>query len=93
MELTGTPKENGFYFPAEFAPQEQGWMAWPLLPDNWRDNGEHAQRAFADVATAISRKAKVTVAVIADYLEAARALLPEPISVVEMAYNDAWMRD
>ncbi|EKO3540878.1 agmatine deiminase [Vibrio fluvialis] len=93
MELTGTPKQNGFYFPAEFAPQEQVWMAWPFRPDNWRDNGEHAQRAFADVATAISRKAKVTVAVIADYLEAARAMLPEPISVVEMAYNDAWMRD
>ncbi len=23
MELTGTPKQNGFYFPAEFAPQSQ----------------------------------------------------------------------
>lgn len=63
MELTGTPKQNGYYFPAEFSPQEQVWMAWPFRPDNWRENGQFAQQAFARVAEAISRRAAVSVIV------------------------------
>jgi hypothetical protein len=37
------------------------WMGWPQREDNWRDGARPAQRAYADVANAISRFEPVTV--------------------------------
>lgn len=41
-----TPKEDGFYMPAESAPQEKVWMIWPESCDNWRQGAKPAQEAF-----------------------------------------------
>lgn len=30
-----TPKELGFYFPAEFAPQKALWLSWPHKEESW----------------------------------------------------------
>ena len=48
--LTSTPRQDGYYMPAEWAPHSQTWMVWPQRPDNWRDNAAPAQAAFAAVA-------------------------------------------
>jgi agmatine deiminase len=79
--------------PAEFEPQEQVFMIWPERPDNWRDGGKPAQRAYADVAKAIARYTPVTMLVSAGQYENARARLPREIRIVEMSSNDAWVRD
>lgn len=93
MELSGTPKQDGFYFPAEYHPQQQVWMAWPERPDNWRLAGKPAQKTFVTIAETLSQCAEVTVvASAAQYLNA-RYSLPASVRVVEMSYNDAWMRD
>ncbi|PIN06959.1 Agmatine deiminase [Handroanthus impetiginosus] len=55
-------------------------------PDVWRDNAVHAQRAFASVASAISRFEPVTVC-------ASAKQLTKHIRVVEMSMNDSWFRD
>ena len=91
--LTSTPAADGFSMPAEFAPHTGCWMLWPERPDNWRDGAQPAQRAFTDVAMAISRFEPVTVGVSASHHEFARAQLPAHIRVVEMSHDDAWMRD
>ncbi len=44
MKLTTTPKQDGFFFPAEFEPVREVWLAWPERRDNWRDNAKPAQR-------------------------------------------------
>ncbi|MEJ2764951.1 agmatine deiminase [Photobacterium sp. MCCC 1A19761] len=93
MEQAGTPKQDGFYFPAEFQPQQAVWLAWPERPDNWRDGAKPAQRVFAEIAEVLSQVVAVTVVVTAAQYAQARAVLGEAITVVEMAYNDAWMRD
>ncbi|QUJ70337.1 agmatine deiminase (plasmid) [Photobacterium sp. GJ3] len=93
MELQGTPSQHGFYFPAEFAPQEQVWLAWPDRPDNWRENAKPAQLAFVEVAKAISQHTLVSVAASPNQFLNATLMLPEHINVVEMPLNDAWMRD
>lgn len=93
MERQGTPSEHGYYFPAEFAPQEQVWLAWPERPDNWRETAKPAQHAFTQVAMAISQHTKVCVAVSPDQYLTAALMLPEGIEIVEMPLNDAWMRD
>lgn len=93
MELASTPAQDGFYFPAEFARQEQVWLAWPERTDNWRNDAKPAQRAFADVANAIVKTVPVCVVVSKWQAEYARQLLDDAISLEIMPYNDAWMRD
>jgi agmatine deiminase len=43
--MNSTPRADGFYMPAEWAPQTQTWMIWPERPDNWRLGGKPAQAA------------------------------------------------
>jgi agmatine deiminase len=88
-----TPAADGFRMPGEFEPHRGCWMLWPARPDNWRDGGLPAQRAFAAVASAIASFEPVTVGVGATHYEFARAALPPVVRVVEMSSDDAWMRD
>lgn len=88
-----TPKKDGFYMPAEFAPQDGVFMVWPERTDNWRNGAKPAQKAFADVAKAISEFTPVTMMVNADQYVHAREVLPSAIRVLEASSNDAWCRD
>ncbi len=92
--LSTTPQEDGFYMPAEFAPQQQVWMAWPERPDNWRLGGKPAQAAFTAVARTIAKFEPVTVCASAAQFENAVArLVHDNIRVVEITTDDAWVRD
>jgi len=91
--LASTPAADGFRMPGEFEPHAGCWMLWPERPDNWRQAARPAQLAFAQVAAAIARFEPVTVGVSNPHYTAARALLPAGVRVVEMAHDDAWMRD
>ncbi|MDE1883881.1 MAG: agmatine deiminase [Rhodospirillales bacterium] len=93
MENALTPREAGFAMPAEWAPHAGCWMIWPERPDNWRLGAKPAQKAFVQVATAISRFEPVTMLVSHRQYENARASLPAEVRVVEMSSNDAWARD
>lgn len=88
-----TPKQDGFRMPAEYEPQQKVWMIWPERPDNWRNGGKPAQRAFAEVAKAISRFTKMNVLVSAGQYANCREMVPADITVIEMSNNDAWVRD
>jgi agmatine deiminase len=79
--------------PAEFEPHDGCWMAWPERPDNWRLWAEPAQEAFAEVAEAIAGSEPVTMAASREQFERCRARLPASIRVVELAGDDAWLRD
>jgi agmatine deiminase len=91
--LESTPATDGFQMPGEFGPHAGCWLAWPERPDNWRLGAAPAQEAFAAVAAAIAAAEPVTVAASAAQLERARALLPAAVRLVELATDDAWMRD
>jgi agmatine deiminase len=88
-----TPKQDGFRMPGEFEPHSQIFMIWPERPDNWRQGAKPAQRAYAEVATAIAKHTPVTMLVNNTQYANARARLPENIRVVEMSSDDAWVRD
>jgi agmatine deiminase len=88
-----TPAKDGFRMPAEWEPHAGTWMLWPERPDNWRDRAAPAQRAYAAVAATIAKSEPVTMGVSAAQFEAARAMLPAGVRVVEISSNDAWMRD
>jgi agmatine deiminase len=89
----GTPAADGFRMPAEFAPHAGCWLLWPERPDNWRAAARPAQLAFAQVAGAIARFEPVTVGVSTAHYRVARALLPAGVRLLELAHDDAWMRD
>jgi len=90
---TTTPREDGFRMPAEFESHRGCWMLWPRRGDTWRLGAKPAQAAFAEVAAAIATFEPVTVGVDRDQWENARIVLPDAIRVVELASDDAWMRD
>ncbi len=79
--------------PSELEPHAGCWMLWPERPDNWRRAAQPAQRACAALAAAISRFEPVTVGVSGPQFDAARALLPAAVRVVELSHDDCWMRD
>lgn len=83
-----------FFMPAEWAEHHQTWMLWPQRPDNWRLGGKPAQAAFTRVARAIAEFEPVTVGVNAEqYENACNRLEHDNIRVVEIASDDAWVRD
>ena len=88
-----TPKNDGFRMPAEYESQEKVWMIWPERPDNWRDGGKPAQKAFSEVAKAISKFTKMNVLVSREQFQNCRRQLPPEITIYEMSNNDAWVRD
>lgn len=79
--------------PAEFEMHAGCWMLWPERSDVWRLGAKPAQRACVAVAMAIAQYEPVTVGVSSQQFLNARRMLPEHIRVVEMSYNDCWMRD
>lgn len=88
-----TPRADGFRMPGEFEPHAGTWMLWPERPDNWRLGAKPAQKTFAQVAAAIAQYEPLTMGVSnAQYLNA-RSLLPPTVRVVELSYDDSWMRD
>jgi len=91
--LSSTPRTDGFYMPAEFTPHAGSWMLWPERTDNWRLGAKPAQKAFVAVATAVVQFEPVTMGVGHRQFQNARAMLPPQVRVVEISYNDAWMRD
>ena len=79
--------------PAEWEQHDRTWMAWPERPDTWRDDAGPAGAAFAEVAAAIAVGEPVTMIASPARVERARTVLPDAVRVVELATDDAWMRD
>ena len=82
--------------PAETAPQDRVWMAFPAagytLGDDARSAAE-ARQAWADVAHAVLEFEPVTMVVDPAAADAARRYLSAAVEIVEAPLDDAWMRD
>jgi len=91
--LTSTPAADGFSMPAEWAAHAGCFLIWPERSDNWREGATPAQQAWVALVEAISTTEVVTVLVSTRQHDAARRLLPTHVRLVEMATDDAWVRD
>tara|TARA_R100000005_G_scaffold1757_1_gene1012 strand:+ start:3209 stop:4315 length:1107 start_codon:yes stop_codon:yes gene_type:complete len=91
----GTPRADGYYMPAEWAPHTRTWLLWPERPDSWRAGAAPAQAAFRAVIAAIARFEPVTVGTSqAQFLNASTQLADIPNArVIELSSDDVWMRD
>eukprot|EP01102_Stenamoeba_stenopodia_P003559 TRINITY_DN1373_c0_g1_i4.p1 TRINITY_DN1373_c0_g1~~TRINITY_DN1373_c0_g1_i4.p1 ORF type:complete len:402 (-),score=88.30 TRINITY_DN1373_c0_g1_i4:88-1293(-) len=88
-----TPSSEGFRMPAEWEHHVGCWMAWPERLDNYKLGAKPAQKDWAAVANAIAQFEPVTVLVSYAEFDNARAQLDANVRVVEMSYDDAWLRD
>ena len=87
---------SGYRMPAESAPQDRVWMAFPSEGYSLGDTeqGRHEARAtWAAVAHAVAEFEPVTMVIDPGERAAAQRYLSADIDVVEAPLNDAWMRD
>jgi len=78
--------------PAETAPHERIWMAFPR-PNATFGDGEEESAAWAAVANAVARFEPVTMLVDPVAAGTATRLLDGAIELVETPLDDAWLRD
>jgi agmatine deiminase len=81
--------------PAEWAPHEATWVAWPSHADLWLENLAPARAAFARMVAAIAAGEAVHVLVPnAEQERAARESLPERnVRYFRIPFGDIWLRD
>ena len=91
--LNKYPSEDGFHMPAEFDTHSATWMLWPERNDIWRLGAKPAQNSFTNIANIISKYEYVTVGVSNSQYENARNRLDPNIRVIEISFDDAWIRD
>lgn len=87
------PKSDGYHMPAEFAQHAGTWMLWPERTDIWRLGAKPVQKVFAEIANTIACYEDISVGVSASQYEHARNVLDTKIRVVELSFDDAWVRD
>jgi agmatine deiminase len=88
-----TPAESGYRMPAEWAPHECCWMAWPSRADQWPDGLAGAQKTYANIAHAIRRFEPVRMVVEPHRIDEARTQCGPNIELIPFPIDDPWMRD
>jgi agmatine deiminase len=87
---------SNWFMPAEWAPHERTWMAWPssgyTLGETEIESME-ARETWAAVANAVVRFEPVAMLCESGDLELARAFLDPAVELIAAELNDAWMRD
>lgn len=74
--LDTTPKQDGFYMPAEFSEHYGCILIFPERSDSWQYGAYAARKAFVKVCEAIAQSEKVTVCASDRQYENARRMLP-----------------
>ncbi|TDQ16676.1 agmatine deiminase [Algoriphagus boseongensis] len=95
-----TPAELGYYFPAEFAPQESMWLSWPHKEESWPGKIQTVFAPYSQFITEVAKGQKVNINVANEamkafalgHLEKAGADLSQ-IKFHFFPTNDAWCRD
>ena len=95
-----TPRESGYYFPAEFAPHEAMWLSWPHKEASWPGKINNIFPFYAKFIKEVSKSELVRINVADAAMENfARRYIEEAgadLSRVQFFYhptNDAWCRD
>ncbi|HEX4504615.1 MAG TPA: agmatine deiminase family protein [Alphaproteobacteria bacterium] len=85
--------QNGYNFPAEWAPHARTWMAWPVRPATWHGGIDAARAAHVEVAKAIAGFEPVTMVCSPGEMAEASLMCGPGIDLVPIPLSDGWMRD
>ncbi|MGC4022749.1 MAG: agmatine deiminase family protein [Cyclobacteriaceae bacterium] len=100
MDQSKTPRELGFFFPAEFAPHSATWLSWPHKEESWPGKIEKIFPMYSQFVKLVAEGEKVNINVAneamkqkaTDYLQKAGADFNN-IQFFFHPSNDAWCRD
>ncbi len=95
-----TPKELGYYFPAEFSPHKATWLSWPHKELSWPGKIEKVYKPYSEFIAEISRGELVNINVLNvemkefawNYISQTEADL-DRINFYIHPTDDAWCRD
>ncbi len=98
--ITLTPKQLGYYFPAEFEPHEATWLTWPHKEASWPGKIHTIYPYYCQFVRELSISEKVCINVnneamknfATDHLKEAGVNLNK-VEFFFHASNDAWCRD
>ncbi|MCU0684460.1 MAG: agmatine deiminase family protein [Polyangiaceae bacterium] len=96
MTADRTPREASFVQPAEWAPHDAVWLAWPSAADLWGPHLASAQEAFVALALALSapdERLEVLVPNAEREAEARAALAGANARFHQVPFGDIWLRD
>lgn len=95
-----TPAELGYYFPAEFAPQESMWLSWPHKEESWPGKIETIYAPYCLFIKEVSKGQKVNINVADEAMKvsAIAHLEKAGVNLGQIRFhffptNDAWCRD
>ena len=98
--LSASPKSQGYYFPAEFAPHEATWLSWPHKEESWPGKIHTIYSSYLTFVKELTKGELVRINV-ADQrmLDFASTLLSNAeVNLNKVQFymhptNDAWCRD
>ena len=95
-----TPKQLGYYFPAEFAPHTATWLSWPHKDASWPGKINSIYANYSKFVKVLTDSEKVCINVNDDDMKAfaANCLAKEDVNLNKVEFflhptNDAWCRD
>ncbi len=95
-----TPKELGYFFPAEFAPHSATWLSWPHKEASWPGKMETIFPIYARFIKLVAEGEKVNINVADDAMKQTALIhlykLDADLNNVRFFFhptNDAWCRD
>jgi agmatine deiminase len=95
-----TPAELGYYFPAEFAPQESMWLSWPHKEESWPGKIDAIYPPYSLFIKEVSKGQKVNINVANEAMKtfALGHLEKAGVNLSQVRFhffptNDAWCRD
>lgn len=94
-----TPRELGYFMPAEWERHEAIWLSWPYDPTTFQNVGR-AEETYAEIISAIHESEKVNLLVVNSEMKARAVKLLEKMLVglgkirfIFHDYADVWFRD
>jgi agmatine deiminase len=99
MELT-TPRQLGYYFPAEFAPHTATWLSWPHKEASWPGKIHTIFPNYSRFVKELTQGEKVCINVNSEAMKAfaIKCLTDAGVDLQKVEFflhptNDAWCRD
>ncbi|MDR2123310.1 MAG: agmatine deiminase family protein [Flavobacteriaceae bacterium] len=95
-----TPKELGYYFPAEFSPHKATWLSWPHKELSWPGKINKIYKPYSEFIAEVSKGEEVNINVVNVEMEefALRYIKQTEANTDNIKFhihptNDAWCRD
>lgn len=91
--LNSTPRKDGFYFPAEFAPHKACWLMYPERTDIYPFNAKQVQETYIELTSKISMFEQVCLCVSKKEYSNVKNIFPSNVRIIEIPSNGNWLRD